>query len=144
GEFFSEIIRGIDQAAQRRGYHLLVSSSHNNRSELDAAVRAMRGRVDGLIVMAPTSDMRDSVAGIAARFPLVLLSDAAASGDFDSLGGANYEGALEMARHLLRLGHRRIAMVLGPAGNHDAAERHRGYLAGLEEAGVARNRTLEL
>jgi LacI family transcriptional regulator len=144
GEFFSEIIRGIDQAAQRHGYHLLVSSSHNNRSELDAAVRAMRGRVDGLIVMAPTTDMREFVEGIAARFPLVLLGDAAVAGDFHSLGVANREGAIEMIRHLLRLGHRRIAMVRGPEGNHDAAERHRGYAAALAEAGIPRNRTLEL
>lgn len=144
GEFFSEIIRGIDQATQRRGYHLLVSSSHNNRSELDAAVRAMRGRVDGLIVMAPTRDMRDSVQGIAARFPLVLLSEAETAGDFSSLGVANFEGGVAMTAHLLGLGHRRIAVVRGPDGNHDAAERHRGYVAALAEAGVARNRTLEL
>ena len=49
-----------------------------------------------------------------------------------------------MTRHLLQLGHRLIAIVRGPDGNHDAAERHRGYVASLAEAGVPRNRTLEL
>jgi LacI family transcriptional regulator len=53
GEFFSEVIRGIDQTAQRHGYHLLISSSHDEEREIDAALRSMRGRVDGLIVMAP-------------------------------------------------------------------------------------------
>ena len=48
GEFFSEIIRGIDLAARRRGYHLLVSSSHGDKAEIEAALRATRGRVDGL------------------------------------------------------------------------------------------------
>jgi LacI family transcriptional regulator len=43
GEFFSEVIRGIDQVVQREGWHLLVSSSHNERSEIEAALRAMRG-----------------------------------------------------------------------------------------------------
>lgn len=144
GEFFSEIIRGIDQAAQRRGYHLLVSSSHNNRSELEAAVRAMRGRVDGVIVMAPTNDMRASVQGIASRFPLVLLSDTAAPGDYDALGVANRQGGIDATRHLLGLGHRRIAIVRGPDHNHDAADRLDGYLAALDEAGVPRDRALEL
>src|SRR5688500_2858405 len=51
GEFFSEVIRGIDTAARRLQYHLLVSSSHNDTEEIRAALRAMRGRVDGLIVM---------------------------------------------------------------------------------------------
>src|SRR5919197_146337 len=53
GEFFSEVIRGIDQTAQRHGYHLLVSSSHDARPEVEAALRSMRGRVDGLILMWP-------------------------------------------------------------------------------------------
>ncbi|MEA2723103.1 MAG: LacI family transcriptional regulator, partial [Gemmatimonadales bacterium] len=56
GEFFSEVIRGIDQTAQRHGYHLLVSSSHDGRHALEAALRSMRGRVDGLIVMWPEMD----------------------------------------------------------------------------------------
>jgi LacI family transcriptional regulator len=144
GEFFSEIIRGIDQAARQQGFHLLVSSSHNNRSDLDAAVGVMRGRVDGLIVMAPTRDMRASVQGIAARFPVVLLSDAPVAGPFDAIGIANRDGAAAMIRHLVAHGHRRIAIVRGPDGNHDAAERLRGYLGALAEAGIRRNRTLEL
>src|SRR3546814_13311487 len=53
GEFFSELIRGIDQVARERGLHLLVSSYHGNQAEQGAALRAMRGRVAGLLVMSP-------------------------------------------------------------------------------------------
>src|SRR5215207_8250670 len=53
GEFFSEIIRGIDAAARRSGYHLLVSSSHSDKREVESAMRSMRGRVDGVILMSP-------------------------------------------------------------------------------------------
>src|SRR5881628_3312306 len=53
GEFYAELIRGIDQTAQRHGYHLLVASSHNDRATIEAALQAMRGRVDGLILMSP-------------------------------------------------------------------------------------------
>ena len=49
GEFFSELIRGIDLAARARGLHLLVSSSHGDADEAAAALRAMQGRVDGKI-----------------------------------------------------------------------------------------------
>jgi LacI family transcriptional regulator len=56
GEFFSEVIRGIDQTAQEHDYHLLVSSSHNDKAEMETALRAMRGRVDGVIVMSPDID----------------------------------------------------------------------------------------
>src|SRR3989442_814305 len=53
GEFYSELIRGIDQTAQRHGFHLLVASSHNEKHAIEAALQSMRGRVDGLIVMSP-------------------------------------------------------------------------------------------
>src|SRR3954467_7585155 len=53
GEFFSEVIRGIDVAARHAGYHILVSGSHSDVGEMLEVLGAMRGRVDGLIVMAP-------------------------------------------------------------------------------------------
>src|SRR5438045_4715573 len=53
GEFFSEVIRGIDGEARRSGYHLLVSGFHSDRQEMTAVFRAVRGRVDSLIVMSP-------------------------------------------------------------------------------------------
>ena len=56
GEYFSELIRGIDQAARARGLHLLLSSSHGDAHEAAAALRAMSGRVDGLLVMTPHAD----------------------------------------------------------------------------------------
>ena len=46
GEFFSELIRGIDLAARARGLHLLLSSSHGDLAEAEAALRSMRSRVD--------------------------------------------------------------------------------------------------
>ena len=42
GEFFSEVIRGIDLAARREGLHVLVSSSHADTGELVTTMRAMR------------------------------------------------------------------------------------------------------
>src|SRR3954451_11824577 len=53
GEFFSEVIRGLDVAARRAGYHILVSGSHSDLGEMLEMLDTMRGRVDGLVVMAP-------------------------------------------------------------------------------------------
>ncbi|MEO8430002.1 MAG: LacI family DNA-binding transcriptional regulator [Acidobacteriota bacterium] len=127
GEFFSELIRGIDVCARRSGYHLLVSSSHSERSETEEMVRAMRGRVDGLVVLSP--DVRPSVlrANLPEKFPVVLLNSAGNRLSFDSLNVDNFGGATAMVRHLVRLGHRRIAFIQGPSLNRDASERLRGY-----------------
>jgi LacI family transcriptional regulator len=130
GEFFSEIIRGIDLIARRRGFHVLVSSSHSDRSETEDVLRALRGRVDGVIVMSPTIAARDLRDNLPEGLPAVLLNCIAGKG-FDSISIDNYGGAYAMARHLSGLGHRRVAFIAGPPGNHDAEERRRGFRDGL-------------
>lgn len=126
GEFFSELIRGIDLAARRRGYHLIVSGSHGDRAETRAMVRAMRGRVDGLLVLSADLDARELEANLPFEFPVVLLNGAG-KGVFDAIRVDNYGGASAMVRHVIDLGHERIAFVTGPAKNLDAAERLRGF-----------------
>jgi LacI family transcriptional regulator len=127
GEFFSELIRGIDVAARKRGYHLLVSGSHGDHAETRAMLRAIRGRVDGLIALSPDLDAGAFEENLPAGFPVVLLNGNVRRTGYASILVDNYGGAFAMARHLMRFGHRRIAFVTGPADNHDAAERLRGY-----------------
>ena len=136
GEFFSEVIRGIDRAARTGGYHLLVSGSHNDREEIEAALQAMHGRVDGLIVMAPGLEPGAVVAGLPRRLPLVLLNCDVGDSEFDAVNVDNYGGAREMVEHLLGLGHRRVAIVGGARDNSDARERLRGYQDAIAEAGA--------
>ena len=136
GEFFSEVIRGMDPTAQEAGYHLLLSSSHDNRRDIELALGAMRGRVDGLIVMSPNVPADELAASLPDGVPVVLLNCDVNGAGYDAIGVDNFGGARDMVRHLRRLGHERIGMVLGVEGNHDASERLRGYRAALEEAGL--------
>lgn len=136
GEFFSEVIRGIDQVVQAEGWHLLVSSSHAERSAVEAALQAMRGRVDGLLVMSPDLDVEALSANLPERLPVVLMNCGAGGGPYDSLNIDNYSGAHAMIAHLVALGHRRIALLEGPERNLDARERLRGALSALAEAGL--------
>jgi LacI family transcriptional regulator, galactose operon repressor len=125
GEFFSEVIRGIDLAARAAGYHILVSGSHSDAREMLDVLEAMRGRVDGLVVMAPDVALAPLREPLAHKLPLVLLNSddehhAAITID-------NYGGARKMMRHLGSLGHKSIAFIKGPEQNGDARERLRGY-----------------
>ena len=144
GEFFSEVIRGIDLAVQRHRHHLLLSSSHNDRAEVAAALRVMRGRVDGIILMSPAVDAETLVAELPEELPVVLLNSAVRDERFDTLDIDNAGGARAMTEHLLACGHRRIAIVRGPVRNHDAAERLRGWREALGDAGVAPRSEWEL
>lgn len=144
GEFFSEVIRGIDLAARREKYQVLVSSSHASAEMLVAAVRALRGRIDGLLVMAPDADATEAIQDFATRFPVVLLNPGPVSLPCASLSVANFDGAYAAVRHLAGLGHRRIATVLGPSGNADAEERRRGYHQALRDSGLVVAPELEI
>ena len=125
GEFFSEVIRGIDGEARRSGYHLLVSGFHSDRQEMTAVFRAVRGRVDGLIVMSPDRDSAMLASHLPQGFPIVLLNSV--GGGNRAITIDNYGGARAMMLHLRSLGHERIAFIKGPEENADAAERLRGY-----------------
>ena len=135
GEFFSELMRGIDQAAREHDLHLLVSSYHGNPQEQGAALRAMRGRVDGLLVMSPyvgdTGFLSDN---LVPALPAVLINTHLMPDGFGVLSIDNYGGARAMMRHLLDGGRRRIAFIAGPEDNFDAHERLRGYRDALAEA----------
>ena len=133
GEFFSELIRGIDLAARARGLHLLLSSSHGNPAEAAAALRAMRSRVDSIIVMLPGAG-DELVQSHKGSVPMVFLGSGAHRGQ-PSFEIDNFAGAVAITRHLLDTGRSRIAFVAGPADNFEARERLRGYRAAIEAAG---------
>ncbi len=113
GEFFSELIRGIDLAARARGLHLLVSSSHDGAE--DAA------HVDAAFLRA----------NLPASVPAVLLNSAVKSKSYAVLNIDNYGGAYAMVRHLLEAGHSNVTFIAGPAGNFDAQQRELGYRAAM-------------
>ncbi len=137
GEFFSEVIRGIDQGAQRAHYHVLVSGSHDAWEEIAAALRAMYRRVDGVIIMSPDIEAEALRSTLPPGLPAVLLNCVVQGRGIPAINIDNRGGAGAMVRHLVSLGRRRVAFIRGPARNHDAAERLEGYRVALAEAGLA-------
>jgi len=142
GEFFSEVLRGSDQTAQQSRYHLVVSSSHNNKQEIHAALAMMRGRVDGLVIMSPHIDAHTLKENLPQSLPVVLLNCYIDDDSFDSLNVDNFGGALAMTQHLLGHGRKRIAILTGIEQNLDAAERLRGFRTALERGGATHDPAL--
>ncbi len=134
GEFFSEIVRGMDREASRRGYLLLLSNLHGSTEQAALALRAMHGRVDGLIVMAPTLTGRDLAAALPSGLPSVLINTRAIGAERASIHLDNAAGVAAVVEHLASLGRRRLVHIAGPAGNMDADER----AAAFEQACAAR------
>ncbi len=134
GEFFSELIRGIDVVARARRQHLLVSSYHGQPEEQGEALRAMRGRVDGLLVLSPYADRPGFLTdNLPMALPAVLINTHLPDATYPVLSIDNFGGASAMVKHLAEAGHQRIAFICGPEDNFDASERRRGYRSALAE-----------
>lgn len=134
GEYFSELVRGIDRVAHAHGKQLLLSNMHGNPHEAANAVRAMRGRVDGLLVMNPDNARDRLFEALSPALPAVLLNCHEPNPLISSVGVDNEGAARTMTRHLVSRGYRRIAFVSGPRHNRDSTARLAGFRAALIDA----------
>ncbi len=135
------LILAIEQRAYELGYDLLLAHTLGLAEREEACVRRLLARrVDGLFI-APASRLSDDAPiytellargtptvvlghppGFCTQFPAVEIDDRA--------------GGYIAAKHLLKLGHNRIAFLAGPQGAPWAQERFEGYRLALREAGL--------
>lgn len=123
GEFFSEVVRGMDREASRRGYLLLLSNLHSGPAQAALALRAMRGRVDGLIVMAPHLSEEELSLALPPGLPSILINTRDSAGEHPSIRLDNRAGARAVVDHFVAHGRKRLIHIAGPASNIDAQER---------------------
>ena len=137
-DFYVEVLRGVEAALDATAYALLIRTIERpaDRDRVFTALAA-RDRADGALIVSqsPTIDLLARLA--AQRSPAVLVD--AVDPRLPSVA-VDHEGAAATAvRHLLGLGHRRIALVdhaATPFAQGSPAGRRRGYRAALAEAGV--------
>jgi DNA-binding LacI/PurR family transcriptional regulator len=138
GDYPIEIIKGVRQVAREHGLAVVVS-------ELDHHHIPGRGWIEDVLSRRPTGviavfsgqtdDQREQLA--TREIPLVLLDPSGDPGQqVPSVGASNWSGGLSATRHLLELGHRRIAIITGPDFALSSRARLDGYRAALDTAGV--------
>lgn len=127
GEFFSEVMRGMDREASARGYVLLLSNMHGARDRPEDVLRTMRGRVDGLVVMAPHLGADVVEHSLPPRLPAVLLNAYGNVQSHSSFGINNWRGVKAIVDHLFATGFRRVVHIAGPDDNIDAQQRRDAF-----------------
>src|SRR5690349_20747982 len=137
GEFFSEIVRGMDREASRNGYLLLLSNLHGSPDQAAFALKAMHGRVDGLIVMAPHIKAEDLSTALPPGLPSILINTRDGGGSRAAIHLDNAAGARAVAEHFEALGRKRVVHVAGPAGNIDADERTAAFRKACADRGLS-------
>jgi DNA-binding LacI/PurR family transcriptional regulator len=134
-----EIIRGVENVARESGMAVvLAESSGRHTPDQDWLESVLTRRPVGIVSVC--SDLTaGQLAKLRARdIPLVVIDPAGSPGpETPSVGTTNRLGGLAATRHLLELGHRRIAMIGGPDWVLCSRARFDGYRSALEAAGLA-------
>ncbi|MFJ7195106.1 MULTISPECIES: LacI family DNA-binding transcriptional regulator [unclassified Streptomyces] len=132
--YSDQIIRGMERAARRHGYALLIAASLEGGPE--SLVAKVAGRVDGFAVLAQTVPTED-LEVISRRLPVVMIAGPREIDHLDHIVVANADGERELARHLIEdHGLRRLAFVGGEPESPDAEARFHGFRQACREAGL--------
>ena len=138
---YSRVVLAIEQRAHELGYDVLLAHSLNIPEREEACLRRFLGRrVDGLFIspfyrMVAAAPIYQELA--ARGIPTVLLGHTAPfCNQFVNVEADDLLASYAVTRHLLKLGHKRIAFLAGPLATPWHQERFEGYRRALREVGL--------
>ncbi len=138
---FARMLYAIEERAHELGYDILIAHTYNLvEREAISIRRLLSRRVDGLFI-SPVYRMETEARAYrelqTSQTPVVLLgSPAAFCSQFVSVQTEELAASFAATRHLLELGHRRIAYFTGPLPATWAQERYEGFRRAHREAGL--------
>jgi DNA-binding LacI/PurR family transcriptional regulator len=139
--FLSRLVLAIEEQACELGYDVVLAHTRNIPEREDACIRRfLARRVDGLFISPAyriATEARVYQELLARRIPTVLLGQAAPfCAQFVCVQTDDLPASCALTRHLLKLGHKRIAFLAGPPATPWARERFEGYRRALRESGM--------
>jgi DNA-binding LacI/PurR family transcriptional regulator len=132
GDYYLKFRFGIEQALAERGYSLVLSAYQEQSRDLFSDLLEKVG-VDGAIVV-PRRLSEGEIEQLC-RAPIRCVVADHAVAKLSSVSIDNYRLGYAMARHLVELGHNRIACLAGTSHWSNAIDRLRGFRACIEEFG---------
>ena len=136
--FFGEILQGIEEVAQKSGYSLFMAASQRDPQQEQAIVQAMsEHRVDGVIICSASFKAEQSRQFLAYGVPIVVVNNQAAEDYRYSIYHDDVDGSRQVTRHLLDLGHRRIAYLGNSSSGRTTLDRLTGFQQEMRVAGLA-------
>jgi LacI family transcriptional regulator len=134
--FYSRILKGVVQGLRGTPYHPVFAAGEEPEEEEHAFETLLAHRVEALILMGGHIP-DDKLVQLAERLPLVAIGRSVRGLEGRCVRVENAEGGYTATRHLVGLGHRRIAHITGLPWHPDAIARRQGYERALREAGLA-------
>ncbi len=132
--FFTDVMRGVEDEARKSGYSVIFCNS-NEDAELESLHlnTLFARRVDG-VLLAPTGTLVAEERLLKRRFPLVFFDRVPPAYSGAAVVTDNAGASREATRHLILLGHTRIAIITGRLDMSNAAARLEGFRQMLQEA----------
>jgi LacI family transcriptional regulator len=134
--FFSQAINGIESIAYNRGYHVIITQSHESHEREKVNVQHMAARgVDGLLVSlsSETADISYLKELHEKGMPIVFFDRITNEIETHTVSANNYNGAFAATEHLIAQGFRNIAHITSSSFLSITKERLEGYRAALEK-----------
>jgi LacI family transcriptional regulator len=136
--FFTTIARGVEDVAGPRGFGVMFCNTDESESEeRDYLQMLIQRQVDGVLLVPASKSLEPLRLLRAQQVPVVVLDRRVASRVVDQVRTDSVLGAYTLVRHLVDLGHRRIAILTGKRAISTAVDRVAGYERALHEVGVA-------
>ncbi len=135
--FFTTIARGVEDIASEQGFSVIFCNTDESRDkETEYLNVVIQKQVDGVLLVPAFSSLESIKFLQDCGVPFVVLDRRVPGLDVDIVRCDSELGAYELTRHLLDLGHRRIAALSGSRQVTTAADRIAGYRRALIEAGL--------
>jgi LacI family transcriptional regulator len=133
--FWTTVARGVEDTANKSGYHIIIGNTDESSAKQEEYLNfLLQKQVDGFLVVPVSQSPLETLQK--RRVPFVVLDRRIPDVDIDSVRGDSVGGAYALTKHLLGLGHRRIAIITGRHDQSTACDRVIGSLRALEEAGL--------
>lgn len=135
--FWTTVARSVEDTASAQGFNVILCNTDEREDKQDEYLSVLlRKRVDGFLFV-PARSEPDAVESIQRqKVPVVVMDRRVPGAAVDVVRSNSEAGAYGLTRHLIELGHRRIAMLSGPFYVSSAQERVDGYRRALAEAGI--------
>ncbi len=140
--FFSQAINGIESIAYNRGYHVIISQSHESYDREVVNVEHLASRsVDGLLVSLSTeTDHIEHFKRLHDKgFPIVFFDRITDEIETHKVVADNYKGAYDATQHLIDNGYKKIAHLTSAPHLSISKERLEGYKAALQDNKITVN-----
>jgi LacI family transcriptional regulator len=135
--YFTTVARGVEDAASEAGYTVIFCNSDENEAKEQKYLRMLlEKRVDGLLLVPAQGGSEALQAAQAQGVPVVILDRRMPGCQADVVRCDSEQGAYDLTRLLISLGHRRLALLNGPRGVSTANDRAAGFFRALAEAGL--------